>query len=233
VERLWVSFLSYTAPGLQLWFYFHLCLWVVHWDLQLRLPWRTWACPCEGQVWRWCSFFGCRGSGSTRYLGELTEGAAGNTYPSSAIQKKGMATSIGQYSPVFLPGEPPSMTEKPGRPQSTGLQIVGHDQSDPVCKDTRLCFASVSSVPVRVEHEGGTAAWLAGTLVSPSVQGHRLPLPQEIWPYWSHFSSLFQASCSWQSEGLFGQSFSIAPPFRHLDGSLASGPSLLFGRSGT
>ena len=44
---------------------------------------------------------------------------------------------------------------------------------------------------------------------------------------------IFQVSCSWQSEGLFGQSFSIAPPFRHLDGSLASGPSLMFGRSGT
>ena len=28
---------------------------------------------------------------------------------------------------------------------------------------------------MRVEHEGGTAAWLAGTLAAPSVQGHRLP----------------------------------------------------------
>ena len=26
-----------------------------------------------------------------------------------------------------------------------------------------------------VEHEGGAAAWLVGTLVVPSVQGHRLP----------------------------------------------------------
>ena len=34
-------------------------------------PWRTWVCPCEGQVWRWCSCLGCRGSGSTRYSGEL------------------------------------------------------------------------------------------------------------------------------------------------------------------
>ena len=33
-----------------------------------------------------------------------------------------MATSIGQYTPVLLPGEPSSVTEKPGRPQSTGLQ---------------------------------------------------------------------------------------------------------------
>ena len=28
---------------------------------------------------------------------------------------------------------------------------------------------------MRVDHEGGAAAWLVGTLVAPSVQGHRLP----------------------------------------------------------
>ena len=47
--RFWVFFLSHTAPGFQLWFYFHLCMWVLHWGLLLRLPWRTWVCPCEGQ----------------------------------------------------------------------------------------------------------------------------------------------------------------------------------------
>ena len=51
-------------------------------------------------------------------------------------------------------------------------------------------FASVSFAPVRAEHEGGTAAWLAGTLASPSVQGHGLPLPQETRPHQSRFSSL-------------------------------------------
>ena len=35
---------------------------------------------------------------------------------------------------------------------------------------------------MKAEHEGGAAAWLAGTLVAPSVQGHGLPLPQELWP---------------------------------------------------
>ena len=34
--------------------------------------------PCEGQGWRWCSFLGSRGSGSTRYSGELEARAAGN-----------------------------------------------------------------------------------------------------------------------------------------------------------
>ena len=84
-------------------------MWVIHWGLLLRLPWRTW-------VW-WYSCLGRRGSGSTRYSGELVAKAAGNI-----VLRKDMATSIGQYAPVFLPGEPASLTEKPGRPKSTGLQ---------------------------------------------------------------------------------------------------------------
>ena len=51
----------------------------------------------------------------------------------------------------------------------------------------KIFFASGSSAPGRVEHEGGAAAWLVGTLVAPSVQGHKLPLPQELWPYQSLF----------------------------------------------
>ena len=41
--------------------------------------------------------------------------------------------------------------------------------------DARLVFACGSSAPVRVEREGGAAAWLAGTLAMSSVQGHKLP----------------------------------------------------------
>ena len=51
---------------------------------------------------KWCSCLGHRGSGSTRYSGVLAARAAGNT-----VLEKGIATSIGQYTPVFLPGEPP------------------------------------------------------------------------------------------------------------------------------
>ena len=43
-----------------MWFYFHLCMCVVYWGLLLRLPWRTWVCPSEDQVWRWCNFLGHR-----------------------------------------------------------------------------------------------------------------------------------------------------------------------------
>ena len=63
--------------------------------------------------------------------------------------------------------------------------------SDPACIDARFFFfACGSSDPVRVECEGGAAAWLAGTLVAPTVQGQGLPLPQELWPYQNLFSSL-------------------------------------------
>ena len=177
VGRFQVFFLSYLALGFQLWFYFHLCMWVIHWGLLLRLP-------CVGRVWRWCSCLGLRGSGSTRYSGELVARAEGNI-----VLWKGMATSIGQYAPVSLPGEAPSLTEKPGRPQSTGMQRVGHDQNNPEGIEARF-FACGSSAPVRVGHEGGAAAWLAGTLAEPSVQGQGLPPPQELWPCQSLFSSL-------------------------------------------
>ena len=41
-------------------------------------------------------------------------------------------------------------------------------------------LARGSSAPVRVEREGGAAAWLAGTLAAPRVQGHGLPPPKEL-----------------------------------------------------
>ena len=101
-----------------------------------------------------------------------------------------MATSIGPYTPISLPGDRPSLTERPGRPQSTGSQRGGHDQSDTVCIDCKSFSACGSTTPVRVEHEGGTAAWLARNLVAPSVQGHGLPPPQELRPYQSLFKPL-------------------------------------------
>ena len=51
-------------------------------------------------------------------------------------------------------------------------------------------FACGSSATVRVEHEGGTVTWLAGSLVILSVQGHSLPPLQELWPFQSLFASL-------------------------------------------
>ena len=75
-------------------------------------------------------------------------------------------------------------------------------------------FACGSSAPVRVEREGGAAAWLEATPVTPRVQGHGRPPLQELRPY----QSLFSTWCSRRSEGLFGQSSSIAPPTQALRG---------------
>ena len=91
-----------------------------------------------------------------------------------------MATSIGQCAPVFLPGEPPSLA---------GHSLQGCKDSDttevPWAHRHKSFFACGCSAPVSVEREGGAAAWLEGTLAAPSVQGHGLPLLQELWPYHS------------------------------------------------
>ena len=91
-------------------------------------------------------------------------------------------------------------------------------------------FACGSSAPVRIEREGGTAAWLAGTLVVPSVQGHGLPPPQELWPYQSLF---FEPLVAGDQKASLASLSPQLRSFRHLEGFLAWGPSLLFGSSGT
>ena len=48
-----ILFLSHHVPGVQLWFYPHLCMWSAHRSLVLRLPWSSWVCPCEDRVQRW------------------------------------------------------------------------------------------------------------------------------------------------------------------------------------
>ena len=92
-----------------------------------------------------------------------------------------MATSIGQYTPVLLPGE------LPWQRSLAGHSLQGCKELDmtiaTLCAYTQDFFACGSSAPVRVECEGGTAAWFAGTLVAQSVQGHGLPPLQELWPY--------------------------------------------------
>ena len=128
-----------------------------------------------------------------------------------------MATDIGQYSPVFLPGEPPLWQRSLA---GHSLQRVAKSWTGPKwpCahkhKTFFFFFVLWQLCPVRVEAEGSAAAWLAGTLVVTSVQGHKLHPWQELWPY----QSLFQAPCSWWPEGLFGQYFSVAPPLQALRG---------------
>ena len=117
-----------------------------------------------------------------------------------------MATSIGQYAPVFLPGEPPSLTEKPGRPHLQGCKEL--DTTKACVHRCKTFSACSSSDPVRVEREGGTAAWLVGILGSTKCAGTWTASTTGVMA----LSVFFRASCSWQSEGLFGQFFPIAPP---------------------
>ena len=99
-----------------------------------------------------------------------------------------MAASIGQHTPVFLPGEPPDREAW----QATVHRVAELDMTKltPTCIDAIIFFfffACGSSVPVRAEREDG-AAWVMVTVVAPSVLGHGLPQPLERWPYLSVLS---------------------------------------------
>ena len=93
---------------------------------------------------------------------------------------------------------------------------------------TSACGPCTGVQPLRLPWRGrcgcGAAAQLAGTLVGPSVQGHKLPPRQELWPYQSLFSSLSQLAIR----------RALWPAFLHssahlgTQGSLAWGPFLLF-----
>ena len=124
-----------------------------------------------------------------------------------------MATSIGQYAPASLPGEPPSLTEKLGRPQATGLQRVGHCWSDPAGLEARLFFACGSSAPGRLWAWRWRSCLACGDPGGAKCAGTRTASAIGVMaPPESFFSYI------WRSEGLFGQSFSVAPPVQALRG---------------
>ena len=102
------------------------------------------------------------------------------------------------------------LTEKPGRPQSRVAKSRTRPMQ-PCMHRGRTHWGS--SAPARAEREGGAAAWPSGTLVA-SVQGHGCLCHRSSGP----IRAFFRASCSWPSEGLFGQSLSIAPPVQALRG---------------
>ena len=81
-------------------------------------------------------------------------------------------------------------------------------------------FACGSTASVRVEPEGGRAIWFVGTLWCQVRRDTDCLCPRSYDP----IRVLFRASCSWRSEGLFGQSFSIAPPIQAPRGLPCLGP---------
>ena len=79
------------------------------------------------------------------------------------------------------------------------------------------------SAPVRVEHEGGTASWLAGTQAVPRVQGQGLPLSRTYGPIRVFFKPLEADN---QKASLANLSLKLLL-FSHLEHALAWGPSSL------
>ena len=172
-------------------------------------------------MWRWCSTLNCRGSGSIRYSGGWRPGQ--QEIQCSRRVWRPVLTNMLQYSCLENPPDGEAW-------QATVYRVAKSRtlQKPPCVHRHETFFACGSSAPVRVEHEGSTAAWLAGTLAAPSVRGHGLPPQQELRPDQSLCLSFF-----WSSEGLFGLSFATALPVQALEGSIAWGPSLLFLTSGT
>ena len=124
-----------------------------------------------------------------------------------------MASSVGQYAPVFLPGEPCSLSEKPGRPQSTGLQ--SETLQEWPCPHRHKTFLPVAALPqwelsVKVAQLLG----LRGPWQHPVCWDTDCLRPRSYGP----IRVSFRASCSWRSEGLLGQSFSIALLLQALRG---------------
>ena len=116
-----------------------------------------------------------------------------------------MATCIGQYTPVFLPGEPPFWQRSLAGPSLQGHK-VGHDRSNPTCIDARL-FLPMAALPqwdssVKVlQLLGFWGPWWRQVCRDTHCLCLRSYGPSRVF---------FPVSCSWRPEGLFGQSFSVA-----------------------
>ena len=134
----------------------------VHRALLLSLPWRTWVCPNEAQVWRWHSCLVHRGSGSTRYSGESVARSAGN------MVLLGFFVASGSSFPVGIKCECGGVAWISGIPAVPGTQggkwLLSWDMAL-----IGLFLASGCFAPVTIEHGGGTAAWILGTLMVPSL----------------------------------------------------------------
>ena len=124
-----------------------------------------------------------------------------------------MATSIGQYALVFLPGEPPLWQRSlaghslQGCKESGTTEVTLHARRETFFCVWQLCpRESCMKVAQLLGLQG---PWQHQVCRDTDCLHHRSYGP--IWVF-------FQASCSWPSEGLFGQSFSVALPIQALRG---------------
>ena len=124
-----------------------------------------------------------------------------------------MATNIGQYTSVFLPGEPPDRKAW----QATGHRVAKSwtQPKHPVCIDARLFFWPEAALP----HLGLSVK--VGQLLDLQAPWWRQVCRDTDYLHHRSYGSIrvfIRASYSWRLEGLFGQSFSIAPPIQALRG---------------
>ena len=119
---------------------------------------------------------------------------------------EGRATSVGQYAPVLANTlqysclENPLLTGKPGRPQSTGSQRVAHNRREPMCTGASLFL------PVAALTQWGLSVKVAWLLGLRRPWWHQVCRDTDCLSRRSYapIRVFFQASSSWQSEGLFG-----------------------------
>ena len=149
---------------------------------------------------------GRRGSGSTRFSGELAARAAGNT---GALEGYG-----NQYWPI-----PSSILAWKRQRSLAGHSLQGCKESDTtkatLCAEGQdLFFACGSSAAVRAEREAGAALGLRGPWWCQVCRDTDCLRCRSYGP----IRIFLQASCSWRLEGLFGQSFSTTLSVQALRG---------------
>ena len=98
-----VYFLSHTAPGFQLWFYFHLYIWVVHWGLAPEAVLEGLGLPLRGPGVEVVQLLACGDPGGTRCTGTRTASVAGVTALSESFSESLVArdqkTSLASLCP--------------------------------------------------------------------------------------------------------------------------------------
>ena len=129
-----------------------------------------------------------------------------------------MSTSIGQYSTVFLPGEPPLWQRNMAGHSLQGSR-VGHYRSNPARIEAK------PFLPVAVLPQWELSVKVAQLLGLQRLWWHQVCRDMDCLccGSYSPIRDFFQASCSWWLESLFGQSFSVAPPIQALRGLPSQG----------
>ena len=168
-------------------------MWVVHWCLAPEASLKDLGLPLWGPGAEVVQLFGSQGFCQHQVLkGADSKGSRKN----NALEEYG-----NQYWPIpfsILAWRTPSLKQKPGRPQSTSSQRVGHNRSDPECIDSRI-FLPVAALlqwelSVKVEQLLGLQGpWWSQVCRDMDCLHRRSYGP----------SASFWASCSWQSESLF------------------------------